>query len=232
MASTSGRSQLWRPGTARKARLVAGCNHSGSALRSRRTGPLAFVIPICWKIGGKRAPELSFFSPLANEAPPSDADAVYLPGGYPELHADQIAAADQFMFGMKNAAQDAVIYGECGGYMVLGDGLIDADGRRHAMTGLLPLQTSFATPKRTLGYRRAVAPEGPLKGHYTAHEFHYSSQIHGDGTPLFEVEDASGQSLGPAGIRRGRVMGSYLPPHRPRRPAAGRRPGPGVRARA
>ena len=89
--------------------------------------------------------ELSFFSPLADEPPDPAADAVYLPGGYPELWAGRLAAADEFIAGLRRAAAAAKpVYGECGGYMVLGDALIDADGRRHAMAGLLPLVTSFA----------------------------------------------------------------------------------------
>ena len=100
---------------------------------------------------------LSFFSPLADEAPDADADAIYLPGGYPELHAARLAANRTFIDGLRGAAKNGVwLYGECGGYMVLGDGLIDAAGERHAMAGLLPLETSFAEPRLHLGYREAV----------------------------------------------------------------------------
>ena len=61
------------------------------------------------------------FSPLADEAPDSGADAVYLPGGYPELHAGRIAGAAYFLDGLRDAAgRGAVLFGECGGYMVLG----------------------------------------------------------------------------------------------------------------
>jgi cobyrinic acid a,c-diamide synthase len=67
----------------------------------------------------------------------SDADAIYLPGGYPELHAGKLSEAQTFLSGVQAAAENgALIYGECGGYMILGDGLVDADGRRHKMLGL------------------------------------------------------------------------------------------------
>jgi cobyrinic acid a,c-diamide synthase len=95
--------------------------------------------------------------------------------------------------------------------MVLGEGLIDADGKRHAMAGLLPLTTSFATPKLHLGYRQLNSLGGapwakPLRGH----EFHYSSIANeGEADRLFEATDASGFALPPMGLRRGRVMGSY-----------------------
>src|SRR6202000_2040979 len=84
-----------------------------------------------WRTQGA---ELYFFSPLADEPPAADADAVYLPGGYPELHADRIAATSTFLGGLRAAAARGVsIYGECGGYMVLGEALIDAAEKRHAM---------------------------------------------------------------------------------------------------
>ena len=83
------------------------------------------------------------------------ADAVFLPGGYPELHAARLAAAALPRRPRAAAARGAVIYGECGGYMVLGAGLVDAHGARHGMAGLLPLETSFAERRLHLGYRAA-----------------------------------------------------------------------------
>lgn len=163
-----------------------------------------------WRRGGA---ELAFFSPLADEPPADDADAVYLPGGYPELHAGRLADAGRFKSGMA-AVRDrgARIFGECGGYMMLGDGLVAADGKRYAMLGFLPLTTSFATRKRHLGYRR-VTPldasffDGPLM----AHEFHYATILsEGNADRLFDTEDAAGTPLGPAGLRRGRVAGSFM----------------------
>ena len=122
------------------------------------------------------------FSPLTDEAPDSEADAVYLPGGYPELHAGRIAGAPHFLDGLRSAAaRGATIFGECGGYMVLGRGLIDADGQRHAMAGLLPLETSFRERRLSLGYRQArLAGDGPLGktgASFRGHEFHYCRVI-------------------------------------------------------
>jgi cobyrinic acid a,c-diamide synthase len=156
--------------------------------------------------------EISCFSPLADEAPSDVADAVCLPGGYPELHAGRIAAAARFRDGLrKAAARGAFVYGECGGYMALGDGLVDADGKRHEMAGLLRLETSFARRRLHLGYRRAVAGQGfPLGQDLAAHEFHYSSVLREEGEPLFAARDALGAELGPQGLRSGNVMGSYL----------------------
>ncbi|TCR83834.1 cobyrinate a,c-diamide synthase [Rhizobium sp. BK376] len=163
-----------------------------------------------WK---RRGAEISFFSPLADEAPAIDADAIYLPGGYPELHAGKLAAAGRFLEAMRSAAARGVrIYGECGGYMVLGEGLVDASGERHEMLGLLPVVTSYETRERHLGYRRVK----PLAGSFfdrpmTAHEFHYSTIVsEGQAERLFSVHDARGTDLGLAGLQRGNVAGSYM----------------------
>ena len=162
----------------------------------------------------RRGAELSFFSPLADEAPAADCDAVILPGGYPELHAGRLAAANQFKAGMQLAIDRGVsVYGECGGYMALGEGLIDADGVRHEMLGALPLVTSFASPKRHLGYRRlAPAPGFFWNMELSAHEFHYATVVSegaADGH-LFGARDALGADLAGAGLRRGNVAGSFM----------------------
>ena len=156
------------------------------------------------------------FSPLADEAPVSDADAVYLPGGYPELHAGRIAGALHFLDGLRRATgRGAHVFGECGGYMVLGRGLIDADGRRHAMAGLLPLETSFQERRLSLGYRHArLAADGPLGkagASFRGHEFHYCRVVSEEAEqPLFETRDAAGAPLGHAGMSVGTVSGSFI----------------------
>lgn len=173
----------------------------------------AFSYPHLLEGWQRQGAELSFFSPLNDEAPSANAGAVYLPGGYPELHAGSIAAAETFKAGMRLAARrGAVLYGECGGYMVLGEGLIDADGERHEMLGLLPLVTSYAARSRHLGYRRlrSLVPD-VFAGAFTAHEFHYSTVVsEGAVERLFEAEDATGEPLGPVGLRLGTVCGSYM----------------------
>jgi cobyrinic acid a,c-diamide synthase len=156
--------------------------------------------------------QISFFSPLADEAPAGQADAVFLPGGYPELHAGRLSAAGNFRAGLRAAERrDALIYGECGGFMVMGEALIDDHGRCHAMAGLLSHVTSFASPRLTLGYR-SLRHESPLPfpDRLRGHEFHYSTLTSGAAErSLFDMADASGVPLGSRGSRRGRVMGSY-----------------------
>lgn len=166
-----------------------------------------------WRVAGA---EISSFSPLQDEAPLSNADAVFLPGGYPELHAGKLAANRNFLEGLRDAARKgAVIYGECGGYMTLGLGLIDAKGERHAMAGLLPVVTSFAARKMHLGYREAKLLEnGPLGSSgqiYRGHEFHYATVMaEADCPALFSVHDSVCRDLGTQGRRQGSVLGSFL----------------------
>ena len=163
-----------------------------------------------WRQSGA---EIEFFSPLADQAPSANCDAIYLPGGYPELHAGTLARSVHFLQGLRDAAARGVrIYGECGGYMVLGRSLIDKNGAPHRMAGLLDHVTSFENRKLHLGYRvltPQAVPDWTRRFH--GHEFHYST-LHerGADAPLFQIEDARGNALGFAGGRRGSVMGSYM----------------------
>ncbi|MBV9862425.1 MAG: cobyrinate a,c-diamide synthase [Alphaproteobacteria bacterium] len=159
--------------------------------------------------------ETSFFSPLADEPPDADADAVYLPGGYPELHAGRLSQTRRFIDGLRQAAaRGKTIYGECGGFMVLGDLLIAADGRAYPMAGLLGLRTSFADRRRHLGYREAMllaaTPLGAAGVRFRGHEFHYATTVSEAGSALFSVADSRGRNLGRTGLRRGRVAGSFI----------------------
>lgn len=173
-----------------------------------RDRAFAFAYPHMLADWRARGAELRFFSPLADEPVPP-AGFVYLPGGYPELHAGRIAAAGKFMKSLKDASCNAEIYGECGGYMVLGEGLADADGARHEMAGLLGLETSFETRRLHLGYRRLQPLGGPFGGDLNGHEFHYATTLRAAGDPLFRAWDAAGVALAEMGLRRGRVAGSF-----------------------
>ena len=173
-----------------------------------RDAAFAFAYPHLladWRAAGA---EIAFFSPLADDPVPPF-DLVVLPGGYPELHAGRLASAETFKRTLGNAAQASELYGECGGYMVLGQGLVDASGHSHAMSGLLPLATSFAERRLHLGYRTVQAACGPFAGRWTAHEFHYATILREEGEPLFRAWDAEGAALGAMGLRKGRVSGSF-----------------------
>jgi cobyrinic acid a,c-diamide synthase len=183
------------------------------ALASDRA--FSFVYPHlvnAWRGAGA---EIIPFSPLADEAPPERADSCWLPGGYPELHAEALAAASHFADGLRRFAATRPVHGECGGYMVLGEGLEDAEGKRHVMTGLLGHTTSFAKRKLHLGYRAARLLSdsvlGAKGGTVRGHEFHYASLGNAGGdAALAELSDAEGRALGPSGGRRGNVTGTFF----------------------
>jgi cobyrinic acid a,c-diamide synthase len=183
----------------------------GQHIAIARDDAFAFLYPHWlndWRSAGAT---LSFFSPLADEPPDPTADAVFLPGGYPELHAARLAASTIFLDGLRTAAtRGALVYGECGGFMVLGTTLTDKSGATWPMSGLLPHETRIDRPKRVLGYRRlAHTSPLPFPPRLTGHEFHYSSARRTHGTPLFVATDALGEHLPPMGLVEGRVMGSY-----------------------
>ena len=196
--------QLMRP--------VATGNHAGLTPPAQRIAlaqdrAFAFSYPHMIADWQRNGAEVIPFSPL-NGDPIPESDLVYLPGGYPELYAGQIVRSG-FTQNLQNAALTTDIYGECGGYMVMGDGLVDADGTRHEMAGLLRLETSFARRKLHLGYRTVTGTNGPFAGHWAAHEFHYATTIKAEGDALFTAKDAEGNDLPAMGLRLGRAYGSF-----------------------
>ena len=173
----------------------------------------SFLYPHHIKAWQTQGAELIPFSPLADEAPSEDADFVWLPGGYPELYGGQLSAATRFKSGMRAFATSKPIHGECGGYMALGEVLIDKSGESHEMLGLLKLVTSFEKRKFNLGYRRADfhKPLYPsLSTSLHGHEFHYSSILKNDDEPLTKTFDASGTLLSQGGSRAGNITGTFF----------------------
>lgn len=187
----------------------------GQRIALAQDAAFSFVYPHVvagWRAAGA---ELVPFSPLADEPPAADCDACWLAGGYPELHAARLAAASRFRDGLRRFAATRPVHGECGGFMALGEALEDADGRAHAMLGLLGHVTSFARRRMNLGYRRARlladGPLGPAGGFVRGHEFHYASVVDpGIDPPLAEIADGVGTALGPSGARRGKVTGTFF----------------------
>ena len=164
-----------------------------------------------WRRAGA---EVLAFSPLADQAPDPSANICWLPGGYPELHGPTLASADTFRSGLTRFAATRPVHGECGGYMVLGAGITDKQGRRHAMTGLLGLETSFEVRRMHLGYRHATLAFA-IPGHASGarlrgHEFHYSTILVQPDAPLAHVTDAEGATVPETGSQRGRVTGSFF----------------------
>jgi cobyrinic acid a,c-diamide synthase len=180
-----------------------------------RDSAFSFLYPHLVAGWRARGAEICFFSPLADEAPDADCGAVWLPGGYPELHAGRLAANARFLDGLRAFAQEKPVHGECGGYMVLGEALTDAQGQVHRMAGLLSVETSFAKRKMTLGYRDATLLADCALGRtgqkLRGHEFHYASIVTlGGDAPMALAADAYGGAPGPSGSRRGSVSGGFF----------------------
>jgi len=188
----------------------------GQRMAIAQDDAFGFLYPHLTASWRSQGAEILPFSPLADEGPHAIADAIFLPGGYPELHAGKLASNRGFLEGLRDAAaRGAVVYGECGGYMVLGEGLIDKAGHRHAMARLLPLETSFERARLHLGYREVrIARDTPLGSAgatFRGHEFHYASIVGEDDTaPLFSAVDAASTTLGGYGCVHERVMGSFV----------------------
>lgn len=191
-----------------------GLKPPGQRIALARDAAFSFIYPHLVAGWRRQGAEILPFSPLADEGPSEDADVAWLPGGYPELHGARLATNTKFRRSLRLFAETRPVHGECGGYMVLGNVLTDAEGTAHRMTGLLDLETSFAKQKMNLGYRLAELKEdcvlGPRGGSVRGHEFHYSTTVRNGDVPLFEVSDANGSSLGSLGGRRGRVTGSFF----------------------
>jgi len=186
----------------------------GQRIALARDAAFSFVYPHLlngWRSAGA---EILAFSPLADEAPDESADCCWLPGGYPELHGAKIAASAGFRHGLKRFAESRPVHGECGGYMAMGAGLIDAKGQRHEMAGLLGLVTSFEKRRMHLGYRLATLAEAvpgyPTGARLRGHEFHYSTILDQPDMALANVSDANGEPVSETGSRRGLATGTFF----------------------
>ncbi|WP_105440095.1 cobyrinate a,c-diamide synthase [Neorhizobium sp. T25_13] len=187
----------------------------GQRIALAQDAAFTFLYPHLMREWRSAGAEVVPFSPLADEAPAVGCDVCWLPGGYPELHAGRLAAAENFKTGLTRFAETKPVHGECGGYMVLGETLEDADGVTHAMTGLLSHRTSFAKRRMNLGYRQAeIAENSPLGGKgdtIRGHEFHYASVVSpGTDQPFATIADGGGKLIGPTGGRRGLVSGAFF----------------------
>ncbi len=162
--------------------------------------------------------ELVFFSPLDDDTLPQ-ADALYLPGGYPELHLDRLASNESMKTALRAFhAAGRPIVAECGGMLYLLESLTDTQGRHAAMAGLLPGHATMQDRLANLGLHSIELPEGPLRGH----TFHYSRME----TPLAPVAWSSGARAGRRGepvYREGRLHASYLHLYFPSNPLAAAR---------
>ena len=186
----------------------------GQRIALARDAAFSFVYPHMLEGWSKAGAEISFFSPLADEAPDKAADTCWLPGGYPELHGPALAAARRFRDGLRRFAETRPVHGECGGYMAMGAALTDKDGQAHEMAGLLGLVTSYEKRRMHLGYRKAelVAPAAGFgeRAVLRGHEFHYSTILDQPDDALARVTDANGDAVAETGSRRGLATGTFF----------------------
>ncbi|MGH8807826.1 MAG: cobyrinate a,c-diamide synthase [Noviherbaspirillum sp.] len=188
----------------------------GKTIAIARDGAFAFLYPANLDCLRALGAELVFFSPLADQPMPAGADAIYLPGGYPELHAQALSQAEQWQQSMHAAhAAHIPIYAECGGMMALADSLTDLNGARWKMAGLLPGHVTMQTRLAALGAQGWTTSQGELRGH----AFHYSRLDTAVAPSALTVKHPSG-AAGEAIYREGSLTASYFHAYFPSCPAA------------
>lgn len=144
---------------------------AGRTIAIARDPSFVFFYPANVDVLERLGARITYFAPLSDEPVPEDADAVYLPGGYPELHGPELQAAQRWRDSIRDAhARGVPIVAECGGMMALADGLTDDQGRRYEMAGVLPGEINMQKRLGGLGMHALATPEGEIRGH----TFHYS----------------------------------------------------------
>jgi cobyrinic acid a,c-diamide synthase len=181
-----------------------------------RDAAFSFVYPANIDLLETLGARLSTFSPLENEPVPENSDALYLPGGYPELHAAALAANASTGDSIKaHVAQGKSIVAECGGLLYLLDTLTDIQGTRHAMLGVLPGDAAMQRRLARLAMQRVDTAHGAITGH----TFHYSTLV----TPMQPLLTASHATTGAAGeawYRHGKITATYMHAYWPSNPLA------------
>lgn len=189
---------------------------AGKTIAIARDAAFAFIYAANLRTLAGMGARLAFFSPLANEAIPAEADALWLPGGYPELHGTTLAGKQQWRASVQAfAAAGKPVWAECGGMMALTERLIDSDGQDYAMAGVLPGTVSMGKKLAALGSQAWPHAAGELRGH----TFHYSS-FATPLTPISQCQRKDGRDGGEAVYRVGSVQASYFHAYFASQPAA------------
>lgn len=162
---------------------------------------------------------LKYFSPLAGEGIPAEADSIYLGGGFPEEFAAVIAGNERFLEGLREAARSQMpLFAECGGYMVLAETLTDREGQTYTMAGIIPAQVQMQKKRAALGYREASAVQDSfllkqgevLRGH----EFHYSTMTYREeGAIPYAYETKGLRGSKQEGYALGNIVAGYTHVH-------------------
>ncbi len=167
--------------------------------------------------------EIVFFSPVKDKDLPDDLDVLYLGGGYPELHAFELAQNARMRKQIRAFHESGrPIYAECGGFMYLMEDIVSEDRGRFTMCGIFPVRARMGKRFRALGYRSVCTNADSqlgVKGVMArGHEFHYSA-MEGDVTEngnvesLYSISDRKGPMDSVEGFRCGNTLGSYVHLH-------------------
>lgn len=189
---------------------------SGRTIAVARDAAFMFLYPANLHVLESLGATLRYFSPLIDEALPQEADAVFLPGGYPELHGARLAAASNWQASIRAAhARGIPIYAECGGMMALAEQLTGKDGTTWPMAGLLPGHVTMQERLAGLGPQTMPTPQGELRGH----TFHYS-RLESALVPVAHTVKPSTGAQGEAVYRAGSLQASYFHAYFPSNPVA------------
>jgi cobyrinic acid a,c-diamide synthase len=172
-----------------------------------------------------------FFSPLADRRLPEGICALYLGGGYPEAHAEALAANRAMIEAIRDhAAAGKPLYAECGGLMYLSRGLMTTDGRFHSFLGILPARTRMLARKKALGYVEVTLKADSLWGRcgdlFRGHEFHYSELADDPAAAdpewqrVYEIRRRRAETVEAEGFQKGAVLASYTHLYYATQPAA------------
>lgn len=187
----------------------------GRHIAIARDAAFSFLYPANIALLETLGARVSYFSPLANESAPAEADAVYLPGGYPELHAATLARNARSADSLRaHVAAEKPLVAECGGMLYLLDALTDVEGTRTPMLGLLPGEAAMQKRFAALGMQQLDGAHGALRGH----TFHYS-RVSTPLAPALTARHAQTGAPGEALYRHGSIVATYMHAYWPSNPA-------------
>lgn len=195
-----------------------------------RDAAFCFYYPDNFELLEEAGAQLEFFSPLAGETVPREADGLYLGGGYPELFAQDLSERADFLESIRGAAGGGMpIYAECGGLMVLGRFIETLEGKQFAMAGIFPFGTRMLSRRKALGYTEVVLRGPCLLGEpgltVRGHEFHYSEIVEEENAAVpcvYELRRRKYTESRPEGYQVGSVLASYIHLHWGSAPEAAR----------
>jgi len=187
-----------------------------------RDAAFCFVYESNLRLLAEAGAELVEFSPLEDPSLPEDISGIYLPGGYPELHARALASNRGMLAAVRGAIEAGMpVYAECGGFIYLSQGVVESPGGidvRHDLAGIFPVSTRLLEQRKALGYREITLREesilGPSGSVARGHEFHYSEmeEMPQEVERLYQVRKGQAD-LGTEGYRHKNCLASYIHLH-------------------